>query len=1294
MLKRIPLNRLAGVGTLIIAGLIAGIACAQDGAAQSHRTITSVLDVIDHYDPDQHLYVKGDVGAAPQQLAELEKWLDENGPHWTIVLMKHARNESYQAQDGRTFRDMDAVEYALGHGLANRTRFGTLEHPETGETDGAVFVLFLEERKFSYYGSDAQDRRSVGESRWIGNLDREARSAMQNGGRIIDAAKNTVSDINARLKQAIAAEVRAEKDRQALEQRQKLERQRAVDTVRQRIVEAETVLIPELEKTLASFRDQFPDAATSSLATPPVADWQLILKNAAAKVAEANVRDTSQEVEQVIHQIHRMLDLHASHRAFDQSMAPVKRRWENVTFHSFGFAADSYSKEAEKLITQAAREHAAGDPAFAATTQSAMQAITQGESVVLAAVDAERIAQDRKRAVRRTLWIIAGVAGGSGLLVILVLNRRRRPALAAAHDAFDKSVEALGHGQEKIDQVLARRQQITGTLNEFRGRGFTGTTLVLAETIDQQCAKLAQITDEAHRVLKRATRLLNPVNPLAEAANMVSSSRYHACTRLLAGKSFNGSVALGSPVSNDHWVNPEEFLILSNDAASEAVELLNRLEDGLTNVASRMESLAVAGDQLSELQRGLELQSDADGHFPVRALEDILLPAIHQTQSEAETLATTDPVRVQDEYLPVVEQRIVNGLQIARSIRRMRDDLFPKLDAASDSMKSLGHRVQWIGERVVELGDNANQLCTLAAKENIADGADEFDQALSALAQRAVRCAELAATANSHRSTELEASRKNIANSRTLVSGQLRVATATVLTEAGHNPDDNLKNTEAHLAAAATAIDFGNADAAGQSLDAGVQETATADRIVRDTLRAVEQYSSSLASVRSHLQTTGEELPRTTGLADAAAQSYAPTAMRFRPEPAANTDVGYIENDSPEAAETIQSHLEMGQRLAGTVKETIDSAEELHKKAGILEAAFLMETSETGLDQFDQLLDRIRAHCTRLDSTAKSNLRGVSEVAESVTRLASRVTDPRCEQPTIDSHRELAGSIASLSKQLKTASAGRDPFLDEMQLQNFRAAVAGLSATIEGDFAAHGQATMAVQGAVGELEAVQRLVTRSVDDKIPDSSTISQSQVDARRLEQAVQVVSQRLERAHNDWQTVQMEATRLTAELGIVAGTLVRELQIAEQSAADFRQASGAVFRAARWTGAHGITVAGEPGSEELQRARRALSSGDYSAAIELCRIAASLAGRAVEIAQAAVDRRQRQIAAEAERRRRRMESSSSSIFSSSGGSSSGISFGRSSSSGRSWSSGSSSHSSSSSRSSGGGSGFSRSGW
>ncbi len=100
---------------------------AQDDAVRFNQ----IDEVVSNWNANQHLYLKGDLRIGGSQLSELETWLDQNGPHWTVVLMQSAGDQRYTDAEGRTFQGMDAVEYALGHGLANRTGFGRLEHPET-----------------------------------------------------------------------------------------------------------------------------------------------------------------------------------------------------------------------------------------------------------------------------------------------------------------------------------------------------------------------------------------------------------------------------------------------------------------------------------------------------------------------------------------------------------------------------------------------------------------------------------------------------------------------------------------------------------------------------------------------------------------------------------------------------------------------------------------------------------------------------------------------------------------------------------------------------------------------------------------------------------------------------------------------------------------------------------------------------------------------------------------------------------------------------------------------------------
>ncbi len=192
-------------------------------AGETPQKINSATDVLETWSPTQHLYVKGDIRVDAASLDGLEKWLDANGKNWTVVLMASASGETWRDDRGASHQGMDAVENSLGRGLGNMPAFASLKDARTGQPNGAIFILFLQERKFSYFGSEVFDRRGLGESAWIGKLDGPARDAMRSGGRIVDAVKNTVTHIESILTKRIADEERIRR-----EAKQRRERMRKI----------------------------------------------------------------------------------------------------------------------------------------------------------------------------------------------------------------------------------------------------------------------------------------------------------------------------------------------------------------------------------------------------------------------------------------------------------------------------------------------------------------------------------------------------------------------------------------------------------------------------------------------------------------------------------------------------------------------------------------------------------------------------------------------------------------------------------------------------------------------------------------------------------------------------------------------------------------------------------------------------------------------------------------------------------------------------------------------------------
>ena len=101
----------------------------------------NIKEVISNWSPNQHLYVKGDLGLSPTQLLELEGWLHKRG-HWTAILIQDSSSQRYTNEDGRVEVGMDAVELSLSD-LMEVGSFRGQTNSVTGEQDAAVFILFL-----------------------------------------------------------------------------------------------------------------------------------------------------------------------------------------------------------------------------------------------------------------------------------------------------------------------------------------------------------------------------------------------------------------------------------------------------------------------------------------------------------------------------------------------------------------------------------------------------------------------------------------------------------------------------------------------------------------------------------------------------------------------------------------------------------------------------------------------------------------------------------------------------------------------------------------------------------------------------------------------------------------------------------------------------------------------------------------------------------------------------------------------------------------------------------------------
>ena len=840
-----------------------------------------------------------------------------------------------------------------------------------------------------------------------------------------------------------------------------------------------------------------------------------------------------------------------------------------------------------------------------------------------------------------------------------------------------------------MEPIIKRAEQMIGSQAAFTQKGFVGQTLELGTQTLANVQLIKDMGKEARGVIEAAYRMLHPSNPITETANMVSAARYEHCRRLLSGRSLRARTG-GKPTNEavaqgeDSWITFGEFFTQLRRVGEKTSAQLDTVDESLTKLAPKIEDLQRQLDAAVEIEQELADASRLDRYFRVPSFFGKLIPAAQQDCERASLLAGQDPVQAMRQYVPDANQKISDGLAIANTIQSARSEVFPQLDNASDELKSLGFDIRWIEQSVLQQGDRADQLMSDATARKLDEEVRQFAGDVARLGLRARRAVELANEISQVVGPALDQLGQEIITARRSISERLQVNESKVLHEVDYDPDVELNQAREQLQSARAALDYGGVESAMESLEVLEIEKATASQLVASSIDAVNEFSDEHQSLISREAELVNVVPKIQSLIDERRSKYADSALIFHPLD--GSDDGDYRGD---AAGTIVSRMAKSVEFVEHAGVAAAQAHEMQSAGRVLQSANLLQLTQEELDLAAQMFEQIKEHCIWLDNQTRENSLEMDRRLRTVNTVKTSVDDPRTQSESRQLFEDLQAATGQLHSHLEDPAINRDPFLDQKQLKNLALQTESLMALIGADWRAHAAATRAVDGATRELATARQSVVRSLADQIPDSQTIKQCQAQVSKLENELDTVAARLKTPHDVWRVVGEQADRILADLGVVDGQLRRELALAKDAVGELQSASSQVFEAASWKGSYGIKVVDNPGSEQLDHARRSLSEGEYLASIDYSRAAEFHAKRAIDIARSQVRQKKQEIARIAAAARRRRESSATWA-----GLSSGSSFGSSSRS-SSWSSSSRSSSrSSSSRRSSGGSGFSRSGW
>ena len=1282
------------IGSWLIAAACIAVPAAVEQNPSTHAArVTAGTSVADVWREHQRLYVKGDVGVGEAQLDSLEVWLDENAPHWTVVLTESASGEEYTDLDGRRYQSMDAVDAALGKGLPNRTDFGTLTHPKTGERDGAFFVLYLRERKFSYFASDAQDRRRLGEEYWEGNLDAPAIAAMRSGGRVVDAVKDTILHINRRLEQRISSEA-AERERRALTEAANRQQRAAAEKAalaRAEVeakgnLEAATRTLTLVEQKLGEFL-RSRTGMSGDLASSNLAQFQAELAAARVAFESANFVGASRMAASARDRLLDQERLLEKHQADAAELARLEAAIAAASIQPHALAGRDLLQAARVDLGRARTEHERGDSSYAVYLSNSQTSLAGAESAIAAADRAARIAQ------RFWAALVAAVAAGV-ILLGLYLNRRRRPEMAEATQLLRDWETALGEKSVALFQLLDRVSSVLGSSADVIGARFRGETLRLAREIVQDVDELFIMSACAGRVLREAQALVHPKNLRRRVENFFVSRAYRAAAQRLRDEPivFRPEEALqlvvgGTRTERDTLIGElesyrpftmsfTELINAFNTRARRALESLDFVETSLIKVGDRLEAVQKTIDAAREKEPELADAAAVDGFFALSTIFNEVIPAAQSTLSDGVKSAITDAVGALQLYGARAGQQARDAAALTDWVLEFRKQSLREMQAGAEGLESGGVSSAWITDAESALSEQAEGASRAALQ---GDASEQIERLRSDALELAGRVQRALTLDNERRETAAEAiveANGLIAAARKEVAAELGIDPHLVVREKNADPSLLTGKASEQIAATQAALERGDVVGARESLDTVLSLCKGASQLIIETRRAMADYSATREERNAESERLTKLLPAHEQILARLQKAYAPAVLLLR-----EGDPGH-----PNANGTVADNLEETRAHLEAARRAADDAVNAHNDGRVLEAAGVFRQTQAFQESAAVRLLELRQKAERLRETEQANRNLIAPLETRLREAESCAQDPRMVAPTLELMR--AQAAAFQSAQINMRASCSDPFKTANELEELQAGLDQLFHRIQSDQALYAEADRTLQTAAAQINRAERLAQQAANDQVPDSPGIMRARSALDPLAPRLAIGRDGLRIPHSDWMALAAEAERIGAEAERVGATLIGELREAEAATSALSAAAAALRQAELWTGAYGVAIGHSSGTADLARAMEQIQRGAYKAGQQAAEIARRAAEQAIAEADAEVLRRRRAEDERLERERRQRTAMEAARRRSS---SSASSFGRAFSSGRSsFSSGSGVRRSSFSS----GSGVRRSGW
>ncbi len=1266
----------------------------------------NIEEVIRAWKPDQHLYVKGDLGLSPAQLMELEGWLHKRG-HWTVILIQDSSSQRYTNEDGRVETGMDAVELSLSD-LMEVGSFRGQTNSVTGEQDAAVFILFLNERKFSYRSSEAQSRRGFGQNRWIGKLDRPAYRAMRGGGRIIDAVKDTVKSIDTPLGNAIAEEqkIAAQRERQ---------RKRAMDDIAAQVSQIQKKLTL-IESYAKKVREDRP-SATADLTSPKLngIETQLAELQESLASSDANVSGLRDNVSQIGDASDDWINLYNEYARFDDSHSQLKQRRTQLASDAADLrpAIDESLSEVDTMLTDARDAYENADSKFQKHLNAAAHELKTATDQLTAAREDRNRTAARQSLIRRTAMAVGAFLTTLLAGLLFWLNRRRAPSKTRAIQRLEARQNEVNKEMEGIGDLLKRADIVVGDRKAIERKGYQGKTKELSETALDDIDDILVMSNSVEKVMDDAKEKIEPESLWRRVTNRFSSRGYDEGFDMLENQPIefgeNDGISIvrdegDGPIESQNSVDADgqkkqtislsfaELFKIFRKRSDRVSGTIDKVENGWTQIVSTNTDLQAAIDQAYDTEQQARQATEQDSLLSVPQLFENLLKSAQADQDASEELGKSDPISAIAGPATDGLRKAANADHLSRELVDVRKSALPSMRKNAAALAERKRQVEWIDAALDDFADRAQSLATEAMSTNVEEGINQWRVSFDKFTAAVNRSVELHDQSAGEVTDAITAATQSVASARAKIAERLQLGPDKVLAERARTANDSLAFAAKHNAASQTSLDRGDPPAAELSVSEALGWVNTANYTAGESLRVLEELprdsenlTNEIDSLKRSAQSSGELLHAIEGRFTDSALVIEGVSIDGKTDlPDEGSATTIYEPVSIFAGELYRFAVRQQEQSTACNNDAMA----FYKQARLLEADERHQRAVKLLQHSQQNLQLLTDHAQSLEQMVSDNQAGLEKLQTRFNDLEETLNQHHVTRGTQQTARSLHEKYGDVSRSIETITGRRDPAAEGQSISDIDGQFDQFRDLLNTDQAMYDEARRSIESLRQLLSSAQRTVRQSETDQIPDSRRVEQGLQQLEKADRIADKLTLMMKAPHENWNEIDQEADQTLAQATQTLANLQQELDRAQSAAAAIQRAANEYRSAMGWSGNYGIRANPRRVRHTIDQAREALSRGDYNGAANIAQQSISLIANAIAIAQNEVRRRQAAERRQQEQRRRRKNRSigGGSIMIPSGFPDFG--------SGRGSSRSSSSRSSSSGGSSSGRGGFSRSGW